>query len=88
VQLVGRLSATAAVLPLDADAVTLGRVTLDPLQLRDAYRSGLTGTHYTVQIPIAVPPGQRDATATVKLEFVDGQTGQTRSAERSIPLRP
>lgn len=88
VQLVGTLAATAAILPPDADAITIGRITLDPATLRDAYRSSFTGTHYTVEIPVTVP---QDADAThcvVGVTYEDGRDGQQRQTERSIKLEP
>lgn len=87
VPLVGELAVNAAILPAQGDAATIGRVTLNPLQLRDAYRAGITGTHYTVQVPVKLPPDLRESEAIVRAIFTDGQTGQTLTAQRSIPLQ-
>jgi hypothetical protein len=87
IPLVGELSLNAAILPAKGDAATIGRVSLNPLQLRDAYRAGITGTHYTVQVPIKPPPDLSDSEVIVRAIFTDGQTGQILTAERSIPLR-
>jgi hypothetical protein len=89
-QIVGTLSVHAAVLPPDADAITIGRRTLDPIELRDAYRSGVTGTHYTVELPIESGNGDNEASlpnsAIVRVEFTDARTGAVHAAERAIPL--
>jgi len=91
-QVVGTVAVTAALLPTDGEAVTIGQGRFTPTEVRDAYRSGMTGTHYTFEIPVQVelpPPeaGKPVPTATVRVEFTDGLTGQTLTAERSIALR-
>ena len=85
-QIVGTLSVHAAVLPPDADAQTIGRVQLDPGDLRRAYRSSFTGTHYTVTVPITTAKGLDAAGCVVYAEFVDGATGLCYVAEHGIGL--
>jgi hypothetical protein len=87
IQLLGMLSINAAILPADADAVTIGRVQLSPLQVRDAYRSGITGTHYTVSMPIEIGPGGEDS-CVVRAVFEDARSRRTIAGERTIGLRP
>ena len=86
-QIVGTLSVHAAVLPADADAQTIGRVQLDPGDLRRAYRSSFTGTHYTVTVPITSAEGFDADGCVVHAEFVDGSTGLCYVAEHGIDLR-
>lgn len=86
-QLVGYLSIHAAMLPSDADATTIGRWRLTPSEVRAAYRSGITGTHYTIELPIEAPDGFEDKTCLVRVEFEDGRTGERHSVEYEIPLR-
>lgn len=86
-QIVGRLSVNAAILPGNADAITIGRVALDPAAVRAAYRSGLGGTHYTVTVPISLPPGRENAACVVAVTLEDGLTGLTHTASREIALR-
>ncbi len=88
VQLVGELSVHAATLPADGDAITLGRVTLGPRELRDAYRSTFLGTHYTVDVPITIAPGATPTECTVQVEFVDGRDGRTVTAQLPLDLAP
>lgn len=87
-QIVGTLSVHAAVLPPDADAQTIGRVQLDPGDLRRAYRSSFTGTHYTVTVPITVAKGLDADDCVVYADFVDGSTGLRYAAEHGIGLTP
>lgn len=89
VQMTGRLSGHAALLPAEGDAVTLGRVTLGPERLRDAYRSSVMGTHYTIDVPLELPDpvaGADPAECIAKVEFTDGLTGRSVTAQREINL--
>ena len=88
-QLVGTLTISAAVVPADADASTVGRASFTPAQVRDAYRSALTGTHYVFEVPIKLPAGTTAPPdrAMVNAEYIDGVTGEKFSAERSISLK-
>jgi hypothetical protein len=87
VQLVGELTAHAAVLPGGGEAVTIGRVVLPPGELRASYRSGVTGTHYTVHVPIAIPPDAGVAEGDVSVVYTDGRTGRRHEAHRAVALR-
>lgn len=86
-QMVGTLSAHAIMTPPNADAITVGRVTLDPRMLREAYRSGVTGTHYTIELPVEVTDQQANEAVLVRVRYEDGRTGAVHTAEREIALR-
>ncbi|UCD75899.1 MAG: hypothetical protein JSV91_03065 [Phycisphaerales bacterium] len=89
VQLVGELVVTATVAHGKAPAVTVGSITLNPAELRDAYRNGFMGTHYSVTVPIdvsALSRGDLDLPCLVCATFEDGLMGQHHTAERSVPL--
>lgn len=91
VPLLGTLRIHAAILP-DTDAVTIVRMELSPEQIRDAYRSGFTGTHYRFIVPIDWPDGvdaeaARDGPVFVRLVYDDGHTGERFTAERSVSWR-
>ena len=86
--MVGALSVHAATLPADGDAVTLGRITLGPRELRNAYRSTFLGTHYTVEVPITIALGATQTECTVKVEFIDGRDGRTVTAQLPVNLAP
>lgn len=88
-QVAGRLAVNVAVLPAGGAARTIGSAALGPAELRAAYRSGFTGTHYTVEIPIEIPndidPGVD--TCEVRAVYTDGWTGQERAATASVVVR-
>lgn len=71
----------------DAPARLLASQSLDPLQLRDAYRAGFTGTYYVVELPVPAsdlqPPGQ----ILLRARFSDGITGASFDASRIVGLR-
>jgi len=85
IQIVGMVAVHAAVLPADAEAATIGRATFDPGQVRDAYRAGIAGLHYSFIVPIE--PTQDTTEAMVRLVFTDGHTGREHTAERAVPLK-
>lgn len=92
VQIVGSLAATALLLPTDGDPIVLSRMELTPSQVRDAYRSNLTGIHYTITLPIDQLPDAAALAAVgnkvfVRVVYTDGRSGQTFTAERTIKLR-
>lgn len=57
---------------------------LTPTQLREAYRSGITGTHYEIDLMLAAPMPDRSATILVRAQFTDAVTGVVHKAERLI----
>ena len=86
VQLFGRLSVHAAVLPDGGTARSVGRLDLDPHQLRDAWRSGFTGTHYTVELPLDPSAALAEPLLTVQVTYTDALTGETLSAQRGLDM--
>jgi hypothetical protein len=86
-QIVGDLAVHIALLPADQDAITIGRVELSPTEVRDAYRSGVGGAHYTLDVPITLPESMDGlGTCEVHAVFTDGRTGRTYEASRTIEL--
>jgi hypothetical protein len=86
IQLVGVLSVHACRMPTHEDCTTLGRTTLDPDDLREAYRSTVLGTHYSVRVPVSIE-GEVPPECTVKAVFVDGYTGRELAANGTIDLQ-
>lgn len=86
VQMVGDLAVHAATIPVEGDAVTLGRLSVSPGELRDRYRSTFLGTHYTIEVPITVTDPATQTDGTVKVEFVDAYNGRKVSAQQVIDL--
>ncbi len=91
VQIVGTLDVEAAWLPGGAGKGeaprTIARARLSPAQLREAYRSGLMGSGYTVELPLEAPIADRAGTLVIRAEFADALTGQVWKAERAESLR-
>lgn len=67
---------------------TLASATLTPGELREAYRAGIMGTHYTIEMPLSAPvvrdPGPD---LVLHVEFDDAVTGKTHRTERTIVHR-
>ena len=85
-QVVGQVSAQVAVLPVEGDAVTIGRVTLGPGDVREAYRSSALGTHYTVTVPITPPADAGTGGCIAQVEFTDAFDGRVLTARRDVGL--
>lgn len=60
------------------------RRTLTPGDLREAYRSGVMGTAYEVELPLEKPMRDRSVTLVIRAEFADALTGQVHRAERVV----
>jgi len=71
----------------DTGGEALSRITLTPMQLREAYRSSLTGTHYAVELllprPMAREAGTLDANI-LRATYTDAVTGETVRGEYAL----
>ncbi|HVZ94936.1 MAG TPA: hypothetical protein VG797_10540 [Phycisphaerales bacterium] len=92
VPVAGTLTASAAFIPRTSGTAVpppppreLGRVTLSPNQLREAYRASPLGTHYTVRLPLDPPNMPLEGTVVLRVELLDALTGQTWRAEQLVP---
>ncbi len=74
-QAVGTLAITVTAARSGQEAVTLATATLPPLVLRDAYRAGFMGSHYTVELPLTGAPEDLQ-TALISATLTDGWTGK------------
>lgn len=91
----GRFLQVAGTLRISVAAIVAGEPpqpsatrTLGPKAMRDAYRSGFMGTHYTVEMPVAWT-GAREASAlSVSVEFTDGATGRAFPAVATMRMLP
>ncbi len=86
VQMVGSLTVHVDVLPGDAEPVTIGHLDLAPAELRDAYRSGMLGTHYTAEVPLDLSEAAGISRCDVRVVYTDGRTGRRLDAHASIDL--
>jgi hypothetical protein len=97
-QVVGTARVTLYWSPPGCEAQVLSCHEVGPMPLRDAYRSGFGGTHYTIEWPIgldAASPemdsagGSKSAwtcgsAVEVKVEFADALSGRVFTARRSL----
>jgi hypothetical protein len=86
VQAVGELAVSAILPQGDRPAATVGLCTLSPLALRQAYRSGIGGTHYTIECPLDWK-GLTPQRVLVAASFTDAVTGRRLQAERAVEWR-
>lgn len=92
VQLVGTVRVEALELSEPAGTVEPRRIAgaaLTPPQVRGAYRSGITGTHY--EIPLKLPDSEsariRASTLLLRVQFDDAITGTTHEATMMVSPR-
>lgn len=90
IPIAGTLAAEATLIPkpdarAGATPRTLGRVTLSPSQLREAYRSSPLGTHYSVRLPLDPPNAPLDGTVVLTVAVTDALTGQVFEARQAGP---
>ncbi|MHC4217951.1 MAG: hypothetical protein ACYSU7_05790 [Planctomycetota bacterium] len=88
VQLVGYLGVHAAIVPGDADPISLGRTTLGPTEVREAYRTSFMGTHYRLTLPVTLPADLHEGSVTVTVLYTDGRSDRSVDDRHEIDLRP
>lgn len=85
VQVAARVEVAVTLAPAMGDPRVLGRRSLTPAELRDSYRTGLMGTHYTIDVPLELPAGLAPGTPlAVTLELTDGWTGEPYRAAGTV----
>ena len=83
-QIVGSVQISVFDLKAGGNSQTLGTAEFSPGQVRDAWRGGILGTHYTFEIPLTGSGWDCQGSVTAKLEFRDGTTGKIFTAERQL----
>jgi hypothetical protein len=68
-------------------ALALGRVTLSALEVREAYRSSVTGTYYEALVVATAPEQPMRSAMLIRVRLTDALTGQVHDAARVIPAR-
>ncbi len=84
----GRAVIRASQITADGKTHSLGERLYDAPTLANTYRSGITGTHYTLELPlssIALPNGSTRAIVTVLIH--DAGTGLTKQNDQMITLQ-
>jgi hypothetical protein len=69
-----------------AEPVRVGSLELGPAALRDRWRSGFLGTHYSIECPVDLDLSPSADSAIVQLLFRDGLTGDTLRANATVPI--
>ncbi len=88
IQLVGSVSLSLFDLSADGSSRTLATATYSPLQVRDAWRGGLMGSHYTFEVPLASDGWSCQGRVTARLQFVDGLSNRRLEAQREVSRQP
>ncbi len=86
---VGNLEMTVVKIAPGADAVTVGKRSLDAKAFDQTYRSSLTGTHHTVVCPVdksLIPKDTKQL--TVRVSFLDLSTGSSFEHEAIVDWKP
>jgi len=85
-QVTGTVRASVAALIPGREPVPAGSVTIGPKALRDAYRSGFLGTHYTIELPLKWDGAEVARAASVSVEFTDAFTGKSYTNQGTVPV--
>ena len=83
----GKATVQVVYIPEEGAPIEVIHWNYDPAALNAAYRTGIGGTHYTLEMPLpdTLPKGK--SSVTVKLTFTDATTGTTLSHEQTIPVK-
>ena len=84
VQTVGALGVTVVRIEPGEVAETVAAIHLDAAAFDAAYRSGVTGTHYSVEVPIGGNGAAGSGSLTVRVGLTDAANGLKHEAERAV----
>ena len=87
VQTVGQLRVTAAAIEPGQEALTAAARTLSAAEFDAAYRSGLTGTHYTVEFSLGEAAPRGIESLTVRVALTDASNGRVHEAGRAVKVK-
>ncbi len=89
-QVTGRVSIQASMPVEGSDPIGIGEQSYSPGEVRDAWRSGFMGTHYTFEMPIEAPASAIAATAdpqaSILVVFRDAIGGGEFSRLVTVPI--
>ncbi|MCC6579776.1 MAG: hypothetical protein IT440_04995 [Phycisphaeraceae bacterium] len=83
-----KLAVQAAVLIPGQEPRVVVDAAIAPEQFHAAYRSGITGTHYTFDLPLPKDGLEGATSLAVKAVLTDAATGGTFETQIALPLRP
>jgi len=84
----GRAQLQAVAITPGSDPKTIVEHTFEPVELDKMYRSGFTGTHYALELPLPDPLPPDVTELTAKITFTDAATGVQLSCQHPYPLLP
>jgi hypothetical protein len=87
IPIAGRVVVQAVVIDAGKTPVELMQKTFAPSALDAAYRSGLTGTHYSLEVPLPRPLPAGVNEVTVKVTLTDAATGAAVTCQQVIKLK-
>ena len=83
-QLAGRVTLKLVRVPEGDDAETVAERSFEPADVREAYRSSFTGTHYTFELPVTLPAERAGESWLLIATYEDIVTGTKLKAEEPI----
>lgn len=86
VQTIATADITVSAAPPGKPAVTLATKSFTPKEIDAAYRAGLTGTHYTLVVPLDTAPAGIDK-LNIAAKVTDLSTGQSQSIDYLARVR-
>ena len=87
-QIAGVLRASAATIVPGQEPTPSTAATIGPKALREAYRTGFMGTHYTLEIPLRWSGTARPRAVSVAVDFTDGATRRSFPAAATLEVLP
>jgi hypothetical protein len=89
-QVTGRISIQASMPIEGAEPIRLGERSFSPAEVRDAWRGGFMGSHYTFEVPVELPAAsladRSDPQASVLVVFRDAIGGGEFSRLVAVPI--
>jgi hypothetical protein len=83
---IGRVAVQVVAVQAEESVLVIAQQTIEPDPFDQAYRSGITGSHYTLEFPLtaSAPDGVKQVTVT--LDFTDADTGAVLNCEKLLPV--
>jgi hypothetical protein len=81
----GKATVQLVSIPEEGDPTVVTSRVFAPGELDAAYRQGLTGTHYTLEV--ALPDSTPNEALTVKVTLTDSASGATLTFQDAVPVR-
>lgn len=83
----GRAVVRAVTIPAEGEPTLLAERVYEPEAFESAWRSGITGRHYTLELPLPEPLPEHAGDVTVKVTFTQANTGHQLTAQQPMTLR-